>query len=73
MTGGCVRTTKLPTKEVAYMSRKDARLKSFCRNPLGYPRAIRVNRNWHLNGIGAYSSFPFHCYSHPKSGPSLWC
>ena len=42
VTGGCVRTTKLPTKEVAYLSRKDCGPKSCCRKLLGYPRAIRV-------------------------------
>jgi len=40
VSGGCVRTTKLPTKEVAYLSRQDAWPKSSCCNMLGYPRAI---------------------------------
>jgi hypothetical protein len=26
-------------------------------------RPARWSRPWHLNGFGAYSSFPFHCYS----------
>ena len=42
VTGGCVRATKIPIKEVADLPREDARIKSFCHKPSGYLRAIQL-------------------------------